>query len=140
MSIQSASPSAGTIRYDFIWYNMNMLNLTKRSLIILTGVMLVLAPAAQAFAVLVPACAPMMKMSVPMDCCKTKCDCTVKSQAPELSVDLPTVSPRLELSLPSFFVESLTAGAVSTEIRARTTEESPPSKDPLYQTYSDYRL
>ena len=117
-----------------------MLNITRRILVVLMGVMLVLAPVAQASVVVVPACAPMMKMSATMDCCNTSCDCTVKSQAPELSVDLPTVAPRFELSLSPLFVESLMTDGVSAERRTHAAQESPPSKDPLYQTYSDYRL
>jgi hypothetical protein len=141
MSIPSISLLGGTMRYDFVWYNIAMSNITKRTLVILVGVMLVLAPAAQASAILAPsACPPIMKMSGPMDCCKTNCDCTVKNQSPELSVDLPTAAPRFELSLASFFVESLTADAVSTKTEPGAAEESPPPKDPLYQTYSDYRL
>ena len=119
---------------------MGMLNLTKRIIIVFAGVMLVIAPAAQAFEVLQPVCAPMMKMSAPMDCCKTNCDCTVKNQSPELSTDLPTAAPRTE-SLPfSFSLISSTVDAISIEATPHAAEESPPSKDPLYQTYSDYRL
>ncbi len=140
MSTPSTSRSGGTMPSNFIWYNISMLNLTKRILIVFAGVMLVLAPAAQAFEVLTPVCAPMMKMSAPMDCCKTKCDCTIKTQSPELSVDLPSAAPRLELSLSSFFLKSLAIEAVSTQVETRTIEESPPTEDPLYQTYSDYRL
>jgi len=108
---------------------------------VFTGIMLAVAPAAQAAVALAPAvCAPMMKMSAPMDCCKTSCDCTVKSQSPELSVDLPTAAPRFESLSNPIPSEFSVLNAFSSAADELPAEESPPSKDPLYQIYSDYRL
>ena len=130
------------MRFNFIWYNITMFNSAKRSLIVLVGVLLVLAPAAQASPVLAASCGMSMPMmqSGPHDCCKTSCDCTVKTPAPELAVDLPAASPRFESSLSSSMLEISTDALVSTKAEPRSAEESPPAKDPLYQTYSDYRL
>ena len=141
MSVPNGLLSAITPFDGFIVYNMGMLKNVKRALMVVVGIMLIAAPAAQASAlIMVPTCAPMMKMQAgPHSCCRT-CDCKVEKQKNDFSFDLPTSAPRFESKFLAVSAPSGTPVVSSVTAKSDSSDSSPPTEDPLYQKHSSYRL
>jgi hypothetical protein len=113
---------------------------SSRWLALLVAGLVVLAPAAEAAALLpVPPCAQMMRAGGEDTCCGSSCECEIGVPEEGASFVVPSAAFRFELSSARFVTDSL---AVLAESIAWTpaTQESPPEKLPLYQVYSDYRL
>ena len=118
-----------------------MLKSCLKVAVFLLALFVAMAPIAEASMVVfaAPGCAAMMGGAEKSSCCGSDCNCSIETRTTDLSSVIPVSLPRFELTADKH-IELSSATQIEPVTFEKSASESPPSKEPLYQIYSDYRL